>query len=82
MVSDSGGPVRTRRGLTIHPDRRAGAGEAPDRMLSLLAHVPPVQALDHALSDIAVGYGTRTAALVALSMEYEWKGAGAVPNAP
>jgi transcriptional regulator GlxA family with amidase domain len=78
VVSDSTEPVRTRRGLTIHADRRAGAGEAPDRMLSLLKHVPPVQALDQALSDIAVGYGTRTAALVALSMEYEWKGAGAV----
>ena len=74
MVAQSRDPVRTLRGLTVLPDRP----DAPDRMLSLLQHVPPVQALDQALSDIAVGYGTRTAALVALSMEYEWKAAGAV----
>jgi putative intracellular protease/amidase len=78
VVSDSTKPVRTRRGLAIHADRRSGVDEAPGRMLSLLDHVPPVQVLDHALSDIAIGYGIRTAAFVALSMEYEWKGAGAV----
>jgi transcriptional regulator GlxA family with amidase domain len=67
-------PVRTRRGLTIFPDRRANAAPATDRMLSLLEQVPPMQALDRALADIAADYGTRTAAFVALSMEYQWKG--------
>jgi putative intracellular protease/amidase len=76
-VSASKEPVRTRRGLTIYTDRPERAGAA-DRMLSLLEQVPPVQALDLALSDIAVGYGTRTAAFVALTMEYEWRGAHAV----
>jgi transcriptional regulator GlxA family with amidase domain len=73
LVGDSSAPVRTRRGLALHPDRRAGAAEAPERMLSLLEQVPPVQALDQALADISADYGRRTAALVALSMEYEWK---------
>jgi transcriptional regulator GlxA family with amidase domain len=67
-------PVRTRRGLVVFPDRQANAAPAADRMLSLLEQVPPVQALDRALSDIAADYGTRTAAFVALSMEYQWKG--------
>jgi putative intracellular protease/amidase len=75
-VSGSSEPARTRRGLTIYPDRREGAG-AVDRMLSLLEQVPPVQALDQALSHIAEGYGTRTAAFVALTMEYPWKGTSA-----
>jgi transcriptional regulator GlxA family with amidase domain len=70
-VSASSTPSRTRRGLTIYPDRQEGA-HAPHRMLSLLEHVPPVQALDQALADIAAGYGTRTAAFVALTMEYPW----------
>lgn len=73
-VSASGEPVRTRRGLTIYPDRLEAAG-AVDRMLSLLEHVPPVQALDQALADIAANYGERTAQFVALTMEYEWRGA-------
>ena len=73
-VSASSEPVRTRRGLTIYPDRKEGA-TGVDRMLSLLEQVPPVQALDQALSDIAAGYGIRTAAFVALTMEYEWQGA-------
>jgi hypothetical protein len=46
-------------------------------MLSLLEQVPSVQALDQALSHIAEGYGTRTAAFVALTMEYPWKGTSA-----
>jgi transcriptional regulator GlxA family with amidase domain len=75
-VSASSEPVRTHRGLTIYPDRPEGA-RAADRMLSLLEHVPPVQALDQALSDIAAGYGIRTASFVALTMEYQWQGVGA-----
>lgn len=82
-VSASSGSVRTRRDLTIYPDRPEGA-VAANRMLSLLDHVPPVQALDQALSDIARAYGTPTAAFVALTMEYEWKGRSlsASPSAP
>jgi putative intracellular protease/amidase len=79
-VSTSSGPVRTRRGLTIYSDRPEGAGAA-DRMLSLLEEWLPVQALDRALEAIAGSYGRRTAAFVALTMEYEWKGADARPAA-
>jgi putative intracellular protease/amidase len=66
-VSDSPEPVKSRRGLMVFPDRTS-----PDRMLSLLEEWLPVQALDRALEAIAASYGRRTAALVALSMEYEW----------
>jgi transcriptional regulator GlxA family with amidase domain len=74
-------PVRTLRGLTVLPDREANTKPVPDRMLSLLEQVAPVQALDRALADIAADYGFRTAALVALSMEYQWKGANGVLSA-
>jgi putative intracellular protease/amidase len=62
--------VKTRRGLLLFPDRASGD---VDRTLSLLEEWPPVHALERALEAIAQAYGRRTAALVALTMEYEWK---------
>ena len=76
-VSASREPVKSRRGLVVFPDRAPGERPAPDRMLSLLEEWLPVQALDRALEAIAASYGRRTAALVALTMEYEWKSADA-----
>jgi transcriptional regulator GlxA family with amidase domain len=71
-VAPSREPVKTRRGLTLLPDRALGDGRAPDRTLSLLEEWPPMQALDRSLEAIAGRYGRRTAAFVALTMEYEW----------
>ena len=76
-VAASREPVKTRRGLAVFPDRAASDVHAPDRMLSLLEEWLPVQALDRALEAIAASYGRRTAAYVALTMEYDWKGADA-----
>lgn len=78
MVSSSREPVKTRRGLLIFPDRASGES---DRTLSLLDEWPAVQALDRALEAIDASYGRRTAAFVALTMEYEWKGADALRRA-
>jgi transcriptional regulator GlxA family with amidase domain len=72
-VAASGEPVMSRRGLLIYPDRVAGKPPATSRTLPLLESVPPVQALDRALEDIARDYDGKTAEFVALTMEYEWK---------
>jgi putative intracellular protease/amidase len=66
-------PVPTLRGLTLLPDLVAGDSEAPDRMLSLMPSLRPVQALDRALEDIQRAYGRGTAEFVALTMEYSWR---------
>jgi putative intracellular protease/amidase len=75
MVSASHEPVKTRRGLLVFPDR---VSDEVDRTLSLLEEWLPVQALDRALEAIDRSYGRRTAAFVALTMEYEWKGGATV----
>jgi transcriptional regulator GlxA family with amidase domain len=76
-VSASPEPVNTQRGLMVYPDRAPGEARAPYRTLSLLEEWLPVQALDRALEAIAASYGRRTAAFVALTMEYEWNGSAA-----
>nr|WP_236872830.1 DJ-1/PfpI family protein [Burkholderia sp. NRF60-BP8] len=62
-------PVRTRRGLTIVPDRVAGV-DAPARMLSVPIARYPLHALDASLNAISSEFGKRTAAWVALQMQY------------
>ena len=62
-------PVGTLRGLTVYPDRTSGS---PDRMLSLYAEEPALQALEYSLADIDQHYGDATADFVALTMEYSW----------
>jgi hypothetical protein len=69
--------VKTQRGLMVFPDRPSDDARAPDRMLSLLEQWLPLQGLDRTLEAIAANYGRRTAAFVALTMEYEWQGAHA-----
>jgi putative intracellular protease/amidase len=78
-VAATGEPVMSRRGLLIYPDRVAGRSPATNRTLALLESVPPVQALDRALEDIASNYDGKTAEFVALTMEYEWKRPATAP---
>ena len=66
-------PIRTRRGLTLLPDRVAKGVHPPSRMLPLFEGVPAAQALDRALDGIAASYGGATADFVALTMEYPQK---------
>jgi hypothetical protein len=63
-------PLRTLRGLEVLPDDAAG------RRLDAIIELPngdPARALDAALGGIAARYGTRTAAFVALQLEYPWR---------
>jgi putative intracellular protease/amidase len=60
--------VKTRRGLSILPDRVAGTGPALRMLPPLDAH--PLRALDLALKGIASDYGAQTARWVATQMEY------------
>lgn len=71
-VAQSSAAVRTRRGLTLLPDRLSGQGQV-DAMLP-----PPdldrgAAALDRALEGIEERYGEPTAALVAVQIEYPWR---------
>ena len=69
-ISASDMPIRTRRGLTLHPDRVSSAPGKPAELLPLHEELPAAQALDRALAGIAARYGDPTAAFVALTMEY------------
>jgi putative intracellular protease/amidase len=73
-VSDSKGPVRTRRGLMLIPDVVSGSGNMPTRMLPSFESLPPVQALDWALAGIADAYGQPTAMFVTVQLEYKQSG--------
>jgi len=65
------GPIRTRRGLMLRPDKVEGDGPTtPQRPLTALDAAPPVQVLDKALAEIEQMYGSGTARLVRLQMEY------------
>lgn len=68
-VAPRAGPITSRRGLSLIPDRVMGT-DAPRRMLSPPDATEPLLALDQALKGIATDYGPRTAAWVALQMEY------------
>jgi hypothetical protein len=70
-VAASSAPVRTRRGLTLIPDRQSGK-EQPASMLPAADHVPAAQTLDFALEGIKARYGDPTAAFVAVQIEYPW----------
>ena len=71
-VSSSRGPVATRRGLILLPDRQFGRDEPPI-MLPRDDQRPATHALDRALHGIEKRYGKRTAALVAVQIEYQWR---------
>jgi transcriptional regulator GlxA family with amidase domain len=70
-----GQPVETGHGMRVIPDRLVAswpAGESVPDTESL----KPAQALDQALAGIADRYGDDTAELVAMQLEYPWRGAG------
>ena len=67
-VAPSLAPLTTRSGLTLVPDRVAGAAGTPQPIASVAALSG--RALDHALGAVAQRYGHRTAKLVALEFEY------------
>lgn len=66
VVTVAAGPVTTRSGLTLLPDR----SEATGRALSPISDAPALHQLDVALAEIAARYGTATASFVAAQMEY------------
>lgn len=61
------GPVVSRGGLRLLPDRTAATGE---RLSPALWARPPAQALDGTLEAIAARYGPRAADVVAMQLEY------------
>ena len=68
-VAPSTDAIRTRRGLTLLPDRKS---EDVGFMIPLPGEVPPAQTLDRALAGIEERYGEPTAAFVAVQIEYPW----------
>jgi transcriptional regulator GlxA family with amidase domain len=72
-VSRTASPVPTRRGLILLPDRVLGESRQPEIMLASTDGLPATQALDRALEGIEERYGERTAAFVAVQIEYPWK---------
>ncbi|HET9317135.1 MAG TPA: DJ-1/PfpI family protein [Vicinamibacteria bacterium] len=64
-VARAGGPVLTRRGLRLLPDRVGSTADLPP-----VAPAHPARALDTALVAIANRYGASTADFVAMQMEY------------
>jgi putative intracellular protease/amidase len=71
-VGNDRGPVETRRGLTLLPDRTA-SGEASVSMLPYPRSHEPAEALPEALAGIASRYGVDTAEFVAVQLEYPWQ---------
>jgi putative intracellular protease/amidase len=69
-VAPSTNALRTRRGLTLLPDRES---DEVASMVTLPDDVPPAQTLDRALAGIEARYGEPTAAFVAVQIEYPWR---------
>lgn len=69
-VSSTDAPIRTKRGLTLLPDRVLGAANAPQTMAPTLTTGKPAEAMDRALEAIEARSGPDIAKLVALQMEY------------
>jgi putative intracellular protease/amidase len=64
----TGDPVRSRNGIRILPDRVARTWPGDTRLPPPAE--PPQQALDRALAGISARYGSRTADIVAMQLEY------------
>jgi putative intracellular protease/amidase len=64
-VASGDSALASRHGLKVLPDRVSGAADAPEAMLPALD-----SSLDRVLSNIANGFGPRTAHRVALELEY------------
>jgi transcriptional regulator GlxA family with amidase domain len=67
--SRSSGPVESRNGLRIIPDRVSSAWPT-ERLVHGFGLHPPARALDGALRGIRERYGTRTADVVTMHLEY------------
>ena len=72
-VSASAEPVRTLGGLTLMPDRVAGAPGGPDRTLAWTRGTPSVQVLEEVLDRVSKEYGQIAAASAAYDLEYARK---------
>lgn len=70
IVSDTAGPVRLRGGLRVLT--QAAASPTADVRIALAAAAPAGTALPAAFDMIAQRYGSGTARLSALAMEYPW----------
>lgn len=70
LVSNTGAPVRLRGGLRVRTE--AASTGAPDLRISLAKAPAGSAALNAALDAIAQRYGSGTARLSALAMEYPW----------
>jgi putative intracellular protease/amidase len=68
-VASSPGPIKTKRGLTLVPDREPGSA-LPATMVPELGYKKPAHALDASLDKIAELWGKEVSELAALSMEY------------
>lgn len=62
--------LTTRRGIQLVPDQAAGNARV-DLVLPAVSAERPTRALETALDDVAKRYGKRTAAIVALQLEYQ-----------
>ncbi len=69
-LSPSDDPVTTKRGLAILPDRVQSAEKAVDRTVELQKDLPPTLSLDRTLQEIKQLYGSGSAALITLQLEY------------
>jgi len=75
-LNADGAPVRSKYGLTIRPEAPASASHVGG-VLPPPPSERPAQAIDRVLADIAASYGSPTAELVALVMEYRWSSSAA-----
>lgn len=79
-VAEAAGVVSGRRGLKLRLDPPAASGV--DVMLPPPDSEQPAATLDHVLPRIAGRYGRPTADIVALALEYPWRGPEAGPHPP
>lgn len=67
--ASTAGAVESRNGIRVIPDR-ASISWPTDRLLPSVGERKPAEALDETLAAIAARYGTQTAAIVAMQLEY------------
>jgi transcriptional regulator GlxA family with amidase domain len=72
--ASTAGAVESRNGIRIIPDR-ASISWPTDRLLPAVGKRKPAEALDEALAAIEARYGTRTAGIVAMQLEYPQRNA-------
>lgn len=68
-VGNGGEPIKTKRGLTLIPDRD-GSAAIPTEMIPEVRYERPAHALDASLDNMAELYGEEIMELAALQMEY------------